>query len=188
MSRETAQAAVDALGLKVRAEFVPFSRSRNANAKDDRGNKRRSLNWRVTLVRVHGAGNEAGRDILTTDYSAGVAHCPSYKQGARWTLDYTALIDHEIETGRRAKLQTFGGVFSGPAILPDSLDVIASLVMDSSVLDESTFEDWADSLGYDVDSRKAESIYRACIEIALQLRNGIGESGLATLRDAFQDY
>ncbi len=37
-------------------------------------------------------------------------------------------------------------------------------------------------------SRKAEAIYRACIETALQLRAGIGEAAMSALRDACQDY
>ena len=61
-------------------------------------------------------------------------------------------------------------------IEPDKLDVINSLVMDASVLNSSSFEDWADEFGYDRDSRKAETIYRACLDIALKLRNAIGES------------
>ena len=43
-------------------------------------------------------------------------------------------------------------------------------------------------LGYDPDSRKAEGIYRACLELALKLRNGLGEKLLAELREAVADY
>lgn len=73
-------------------------------------------------------------------------------------------------------------------ILPDPVDVIYSLVMDSSVLDHATFESWAGDFGYDPDSRKGESIYRQCLEIALSLRAAVGDSGLQTLAEAFQDY
>lgn len=73
-------------------------------------------------------------------------------------------------------------------ILPDAADVLYSLLSDSGVLNYSRFEEWAESLGYETDSRKAESIYRACLEIALQLRNAIGETGLQQLQAAFQDY
>jgi hypothetical protein len=67
-------------------------------------------------------------------------------------------------------------------------DVLASLVMDSSAIDYSTYEEWAGDCGHDPDSRKGEAIYRACLEIALKLRNGLGEAGLAALREAAQDY
>ena len=177
---------VDRLGLSIRAEFVPFSQSRNKAETDERGRPRRTLNWRVTLV-------ANGRDILATDYSAGAGHCPAYqasvkKLGSVNSTLRDKFIEWECENGRESHVNEFQAPRGHKPILPDSLDVIASLVMDSSVLDESSFEDWASSLGYDVDSRKAESIYRACLAIALQLRNGIGESGLAALRDAFQDY
>lgn len=160
--------------ITVESVFVPYSRSRNfvqgAPA------SKQSLNWRVTLKRD-------GREILTTDYSAGIAHCPSYKQGARWTLDYNAAIASECETGRKARR------FSrGDAINPKPLDVIYSLVMDSDALDYATFEDWASEYGYDADSRSAEKTYRACLEIALKLRAGLGDSLLSELREAFQDY
>lgn len=166
---------MESLGLSVRAEFVPFSQSRNA--KPSARTAEMSLNWRVTLVKD-------GRDILTTNYSAGIAHCPSYK-GGKMSVDTAEAIRRECETGR--KYSDLGVKKTAP-ILPKSEDVIYSLIMDSDVLNYSNFEDWAGDMGYDSDSRKAESIYRACLEIALKLRNGLGESGLATLRNAFQDY
>ncbi len=157
------------LGLTVTSEFIPFSQSRNAKE------KHKSLNWKVTL-------NKDSRAILTTDYSAGSGHAPSYKQSDN-TVNRAKQVEYECETGRNAN---YGA--RDKNITPNATDVIASLVMDSSVLDESSFEDWASSLGYETDSRKAEAIYRACLDIALKLRNGIGESGLSELREAFQDY
>lgn len=58
------------------------------------------------------------------------------------------------------------------------------------------FENWASEYGYDTDSRKAESIYQACLDIALKLRGdialklrgAIGDSGMVELQTAFQDY
>ncbi len=146
MAKEEIQAFMAENKVTIESEFVPWSQSRN------KGEKHRSLNWRIRLL-------HAGRTILETDYSAGVAHCPSYRQGRR-TVD----------------------------IAPDACDVIASLSMNSRVLDCSSFEEWAGEFGYDVDSRKAESIYRACLEIALKLRNGLGEEGLRALQNATQDY
>ena len=53
---------------------------------------------------------------------------------------------------------------------PPSLDdVLYSLVTDSRALD-TCFIDWCADFGYDTDSRKAESIYRACQENAFKLR------------------
>lgn len=214
-------AALDALKLTVRSEFVPFSRSRNRDEKDDNGRTRYTLNWKVTLVRD-------GRDALTTDYSAGIAHAPGYaakkphasfvphqyrnasgkpyagtSSAYRYATEREALEQYrqaiaaaECESGFPMELDPWGrgpdNVFKrkpkGEAIQPDPLSVVYSLVMDSNVLDYGGFEGWAAEYGYDTDSRSAESTYRACLEIALQLRAAIGEAGIAALQTAFQDY
>lgn len=165
---------LESLKLTVESRFVPFSQSRN------KAEKHKSLNWVVTVKRD-------GRDVLSTDYSAGVAHCPSYKQGNSVAV---ILANHECETGRKAKVDWTGKPYSpnGATIQPDPLDVLYSLTMDSDVLDYAGFEYWASEYGYDADSRKAESTYRACLEIALKLRAAIGGAGLESLKTAYQDF
>lgn len=168
MAREELEAFAEREGITLKAEFVPWSQSRN------KGEERPSLNWRVTVLRE-------GKPVLTTDYGAGVGHCPSYQQRA--TVDSAAAVRRECETGQYQKAP---GV--KVPILPDLADVLASLAMDSEVLDCRSFEDWAEEMGYDSDSRKAEGIYQACLAIALQMRAGLGEEGLRELREAAQDY
>lgn len=172
------------LGLTVESEFVPFSRSRNKDEKSP------SLNWKVTVKRN-------GRDFLSTDYMAGCGHCPSYnvKVSPHWNLPARLWREEvarfECESGFKARGFTSRGGFSPDSdkpIKPDPVDVIYSLVMDSSVLDYGGFEDWASEYGYEPDSRKAESIYRACLETALKMRGAIGDAGMETLRNAYQDY
>ena len=184
MAKAELEQAITDLGLVVSAEFVPFSRSRSY--KKDAKISERNLNWRVSLKRmaVINNGYKAGseRTLLTTDYSAGIGHAPSYKQG-RMTTDMVTALTHETEHGTR-----YIGRMSDKQIKPNSTDVVASLLMDSDVLNHSTFESWASDCGYDVDSRKAETIYRACLETALALRNGIGDDGLRKLQEAAQDY
>ena len=198
--------AIVALGLTLRAEFVPWSQSRNKGEKD------RTLNWRVTLLRtvkvpktiprdtydpereapimsrsiVAGEFVDRTTEVLTTDYSAGIAHCPSYDTSTfrgQVTVDGKTALEWETENGTKWR----DGLRGAP-ILPDTLDVVNSLILDSDVLNYPTFEEWAGDLGYDPDSRKGEAIYRACLEIALKLRNVIGEDGMTQLREAFQDY
>ena len=71
VSHETAQrkaeiaATLESLKLSVDARFVPFSQSRN------KAEKHKTLNWVMTVKRD-------GRDVLTTDYMAGMAHCPGH--------------------------------------------------------------------------------------------------------------
>lgn len=171
--------------LTVESVFIPWSRSRN---KDE---KMPSLNWSVTLLMN-------GRKILTTDYMAGMGHCPYYKKHSvmgRMSYDDMECIKHECETGR--KVSHYGGALSRPmesstqnlrgTIQPDSADVIYSLLIDSDVLDYPTFESWAGEFGYDPDSRQAEKTYNDCMKIALQFRQ-IGESVISELREAYQDY
>jgi hypothetical protein len=61
-----------------------------------------------------------------------------------------------------------------------------SLVRDADALHSAGFDDWAADYGYDTDSRKAESIYRACLEIGQKLRAGLGQALLDELRLAAQ--
>lgn len=177
----TPQEAIDKHGLTIESRFVPFSRSRN------KAEKNKSLNWSVTL-------RKNGREVLTTDYSAGVAHCPAYQEatkgkpfGRGMSVDEQKAIDLETETGKtHGKRGTIIG--SGKPITPDSVNVIWCLIMDSGVLYSGGFEDWAADYGYDPDSRNAESIYRQCLESALKLQASLGAAALDELREAFQDY
>jgi hypothetical protein len=188
----TDQASIEAFatanGLTVKSEFVPWSQSRSfkPNAKPTD----RSLNWRVTLERD-------GRIVLTTDYSAGIGHAPSYKN--RWgaggmTRDKCDAIEYETEKGFAA-LQRSTAIFKGKPIVPNAADILYSLVTDCDVLSYSTFEEWAETFeewaetfGYDADSRHVETIYRECLKQALALRNGLGEKLLADLVAAVAGY
>jgi len=153
-------------GLTIESVFIPWSQSRNA------GEKHPSLNWRVTL-------KQNGKAIISTDYSAGCGHCPSYQQRA--TTNSQNAVLQECESGR-----TPGPTAGGLRIYPDPADVVYSLIMDAEAINY-TFEEWAGGFGYSEDSREAEQLYNACLKIGLQLRK-IGEPALSELRDAFQDY
>lgn len=192
---EKIRAWMEAHGVSVESTFVPYSKSRNAKGGGMGGDKPwPSLNWSVRILAPK------GRMILETSYSAGSAHAPAYKASAekikRAAMFYgrsdqvtrADMIAWELENGK-AVASVGGGQFSGrEPITPDPVAVLASLAMDSSVLDAGGFEAWAAEFDYDPDSRKAEAIYRACLEIALKLRAGLGEAGLSALREVCQDY
>lgn len=174
------------LKLRMTAVFVPWSQSRNA------GEKYPSLNWKVALSKIRGIDGEA-RKFLETDYMAGAGHCPSYRQHE--DKDSLVKVEWECENGRAAgRVDYHGRDYTVQAkhpkqeLKPELADVVSSLVLDSDVLDRDSFEEWAVDCGYDVDSRKAEKIYRDCLNIALKMRNALGEDGLAKLREACQDY
>jgi hypothetical protein len=182
-------------GVTMTTEFIPLSQSRN------KAEKSPTLNWRVTLRKqIGGIGSEMGPvkqyDIITTDYSAGCAHCPSYKftyeggsthrnnqrdQNTAWECENGLQVRKDKHTPEMRAGKTI-------PLIPDLADVLYSLSMDADVLDSGSFENWASELGYDTDSRKAESIYRACLDIALKMRAALGDSALQELRDACQDY
>lgn len=205
MSKHPLETAMEKHGITVKAEFVPFSKSRNAGNKDERGNPIYSLNWKVTLQRN-------GRDVITTDYSAGIGHCPSYNKKAPTNWDrpvrfwQSAVCEWECENGfeaamkpfmrdftRRQKMRSQADLENGKPceffpILPGAANVVASLISDSDVLNYGKFEEWARDFGYDADSISAEKTYRACLEIALQVRAGLGETVLSELSEAARDY
>lgn len=184
---ETLANAIAAHGLTIRSEFVPLSESRNASEKANP-----TLNWRVTLLK-------GPLEICTTDYSAGCAHAPAYKNPtfAKDKFFRNRAIAYECENGHRAR-EVYNTQFgSGGCVLPlkpisriepDSVNVIWSLISDSDVLDYPTFESWAETFGYETDSRKAEKTYQDCLKIALQLRASLGDSVLADLRRASEDF
>lgn len=174
--KQEIQAVLYKHNLTVESVFVPFSQSRNA------GEKMPSLNWKVTL-------KQGDRAILTTDYMAGCGHTPAYKSNQYKGYNKEKLIAWECENGKKAEyLYGLGPIVSEKTvIMPDSQDVIYSLLIDSEVLDAGDFETWAYEFGYDKDSRAAEKVYNACLKIALQFRK-IGESVISELREAYQDY
>jgi hypothetical protein len=73
-------------------------------------------------------------------------------------------------------------------IMPNAVDVIYSLNLDADALNYATFADWAETFGYDTDSRIAEATYRACLAIGLKLRAALGDAGLLELNTILQDY
>lgn len=186
---ETIESTARELGLSMSAVFVPFSQSRS------RAEKSPSLNWLVTIKRGE-------RDVITTDYMAGSGHCPAYKNrmprgydgnDKQWKRDAVAW---ECENGKRAA-PSYGGGFKAagaglggavPSLLPKFADVLHCLASDCDVIDAGGFEQWAGDLGYYSDSRKAEGIYRACLDTALKLRAALGEDGLTKLREACHNY
>src|SRR5438045_610858 len=89
---ETLKAAVEALGLAYVAEFVPFSKSRNAKKATKPSDY--SLNWKLTISK--------GSRRVSTDYSAGIAHIPGYKHtwSGRLSMDEFEAIKYACEHGK----------------------------------------------------------------------------------------
>lgn len=186
------QNTIDKLGLNYNAVFVPQSQSRNA------GEKNPSLNWKITI-------KKSGQS-LTTDYMQGIGHAPNYEQSFKqngWKEKYFSLVAERGKYKTILKKFSDGRIdwydvtesmrqhqtsFLKPLSIPELKDVLYSLVMDSDVLNYSEFEEWAENFGYETDSRKAEKIYKDCLNTALKLRSIIGQDGIDTLNKLFEDY
>lgn len=72
---------------------------------------------------------------------------------------------------------------------PDNADVFNSLLIDTSAIDIGyEFEEWAENLGFNPDSREAERIFKLCQETLLHLKTLFSDSELDELRELFADY
>lgn len=71
---------------------------------------------------------------------------------------------------------------------PDNADVFNCLLSDTSDWMDDGFEDWAEMLGYDPDSRKAEKIYNGCKQTKTDLERMFTSSELADLREVFAEF
>jgi hypothetical protein len=173
MAKEQILQWAETYAITLTAVFVPFSQSRFAHEKSP------SLNWRVTIL-------TADQPILTTDFTGDYADCPSYNDHSIWRQER---IKWECEHGYHAigNDPFFRNPKSRP-FQPDLCDALYSLTGDTDVLNHATFEDWAREYAYDPDNRKVEAIYRAYLEIALKLRNALGDAALTELAEACQDY
>ena len=164
-------------GVSYNAVFVPQSQSRN---KDE---TRPSLNWRVTIAK--------GNVRLETDYMQGCAHIPHYSHAFAWNAVYDDAVREACETGKsriipaKSAYDAAQGGRAVPIPAPEFADVLYCLVADASVIDFPGFEEWAREYGYDTDSRKAEQMYRECLDTALKLRAIVD---LDEAREAFQGY
>lgn len=153
---------LNTLGITIDATYLPHKTPAGESPQ---------LRWRVSVRRN-------GREFYSTEYSAGCAHSPEYRQG-RYV---TAAVVAECETGIH-----YGDRLGRPVPPPDAADVVHCLLMDASGTDE-TFEEWAGNLGYDPDSRKAEGIFKACRDVAAALRRTFTHEELESLETAFADY
>ncbi len=72
-----------------------------------------------------------------------------------------------------------GAAHVGPPELKSVLDCLASDA--SGVANAQSFEDWCSEYGYDTDSRKAEGVYKACVQSAKKLKNLLGEEAYEEL-------
>lgn len=170
---------VSELKLDIKSKFVPFSVSRNSNE------EHKSLNWKVTVSN--------GKKDITFDYSKGVGHLPypqtSFNVNSYQKRMIDEAINSAVETGIARKLVIVDKdvkFLPGNAQFPDPTlqEVLYSLSSDSDVRHYLTYEQWAEDIGFDKDSRKGEKIYDACRKQTADFMILVGsESNLDKLRE-----
>ena len=185
MSKEL-QDYIESLGLNYSATFIPHKESRNKKQSS-------CLNWIVSI-------SKGGSVPIITDYMQGIGHIPWFCHYPKDKTPYAQAVEgccndgnwfeskfHHDNNSGAVKFNNSGIIIGRKYALkqPKLVDVLWSLVMDSDVLNYSGFEDWADSFGYDTDSRLAEKTYNQCMDIALQMNSMFD---LDTLQELFQDY
>lgn len=134
--------------------------------------------WGITMTAIQLA-KRPDRDVSDWGQYAGHFQITIQvgKLGPCITCVYSQGSAHRVYEGRK-------GYSHRP---PSVIDVLASLVSDASGADEA-FEDWADSLGFDTDSRSAEKTHRECQRIRAELIACFGADGFAALQATFQGY
>lgn len=87
-----------------------------------------------------------------------------------------------IRNGRRSMTVAFSQG-SGHTTDPTLADVLDCLASDASTVTSALrgFEEWANELGYDTDSRKAYAVYEACQAQAAQLERLLGADAFESL-------
>lgn len=153
---------LESLGITTAATYIPHKTPAGETPQ---------LRWRVSVRRN-------GLEIYSTEYSAGCACAPSYK-GIR--SHATEAVRRECETGVRHDGR-------GEVPSPSTADVLYCLLSDAQASDAGSFEEWAGDLGYDTDSRAAERVYKACMDVAAALSKAFTAAERETLSEAFQDY
>jgi hypothetical protein len=101
---------------------------------------------------------------LKADFRYGEATEPSDIGPHNWRVKLTY-------RGRRLTVNFYGGDM---VTNPSAADVIGSLCLDTSA-GEQSFADFCSDFGYDVDSRKAEKIWKACATLAPKVRRLLGD-------------
>lgn len=187
IAREALTALMVRERLVIASTFIPWSKSRWAPGKDPKKpNGWRTLNWTITLMYTPGPGPyvdpvKQRRNILTTEYSAGDMHCPAQSCKNRKGREIDEMKALEVETGKVAKWPSYAAhpLPTVQDINPDPVDVFAALVRDAhDALEYGSFEEWANNLGLDVDSRKAEKSYDTVLKQGLALRHALGDKDM----------
>jgi hypothetical protein len=168
-------------GVAMTAQHVPTTF-------DPRSKEWQHIAWRVEF--------SSPRGKFSTSYKQGIGHLPAgmVPQGGRYTIDQLERIKFALSTGMvphkncNANLGAASMRYGAkPLAKPDAADVVSSLILDAGAADYATFEEWAGDYGYETDSRKAEAIFNACRNTALDLIRVFGAGVVEQLKPIAQE-
>jgi hypothetical protein len=175
------QETLDKMGIHFNAKFVPYTQTEAGKERHPEKNRLPSLNWKVDVY--HG-DMCIMRDV---PYMMGAGNAPIMKRLKKNFAAYNLTVDEESQLWMECETGITRHGTRGK-IEPNLVDFVWCLVMETDVLNYFSFEDWAPDMGYDVDSRSAEKIYRKVLEQALAFRNGIGQENLDQLCEVYEGY
>jgi len=117
------------------------------------------------------------RELDTFNSEGGLTKFPEWaKQGWSIVLKYQ---------GKRAQFRFYGG---GASKTPTASDLVWAVATDSTALTES-FSEWCADLGYNTDSIKDRSIYKACQRNGQRLIDLIGNAEIfSQLVESAREY
>ncbi len=167
--KEQIQSILDNAGIEMAAQYVP-------SEYDPKSKEFQGIKWKIVF--------KSKRGEFATNFTQGIGHLPNYPKTGKMPVDILEDIKHTLQTGKICRhignqILKFGGKPISP---PHPADVISCLLTDSSAEDYATFEDWANEMGYDPDSRKAEAIWQACLETSRNMNRVIGHDVIEALR------
>lgn len=161
-----------AMGFSIISEFTAPS----DNASD----------WQKKCINHSVIVSYQGTVFYNGPYSYGLGHLPGYNHNDR-SVAYAGKVQFAIRKGKWIKNGKIGNA-TNSVPKPKLADVMYSLHSDASVIDECSFSDWCDSLGFNTDSITDKATYDTCLAQSLRFINVVPLSVRTELSELFEDY
>lgn len=145
----------------------------NATAKIKRAENKEERDWPHVEFAIEFVNTKTkARQEFTYSYGLGLINWKKALTYAatkvgRHTFTYASIeamgtYSHRLNNNAQIDAATFCIGFFKAKAKEDAASIFASICREGEDAASQTFDDWADTYGYDKDSRKAEGIYREC--------------------------
>lgn len=162
--RETPAEVLARYGLQAQAEFKPHPRGQRHRWDDPKGEASPHLDWQIKIT-YRAEPGACAYPVHSLTYTQGIGHLPGFnhdrfrREGAYQSAVWEAFYSGVWRPDRDADPIYLDRVEHHP----DEVEVFSSVLSDiSGYLDTPLFGPWAESYGYDSDSRSAEKIFNEC--------------------------